>query len=168
MANIHVEISTLRKTSWRNSSWLNGNVPDMVQRGAVLKDTVIVPSGGYVVVRFPATTPGIWFLHCHIDMHSNDGMAMVLNESFADIPPCCIITQTFSWFSVSPTVNVVTISDKCSVAVIVHPITHFNYHKGMSIFPQFCLSGGKWESRTTLNQWETVRASNSVRSNAAR
>jgi FtsP/CotA-like multicopper oxidase with cupredoxin domain len=54
----------------------------MVQRGAVLKDTVIVPSGGYVVVRFPATTPGIWFLHCHIDMHSNDGMAMVLHQFY--------------------------------------------------------------------------------------
>ena len=78
--------SLCNDATWRNSSWLNGNVPDMVQRGAVLKDTVIVPSGGYVVVRFPATTPGIWFLHCHIDMHSNDGMAMVLNESFADIP----------------------------------------------------------------------------------
>lgn len=72
--------------TWRNSSWLNGNVPDITGRGAVIKDTVYVPSGGYVTVRFPATMPGIWFLHCHIDLHANDGMAMVLNESFAEIP----------------------------------------------------------------------------------
>ncbi|VDH93082.1 Hypothetical predicted protein [Mytilus galloprovincialis] len=79
-------MSMCNSATWSNSSWLNGNVPGIVQQGAVLKDTVIVPSGGYVVVRFPATIPGIWFLHCHIDMHSNDGMAIVLNESFASIP----------------------------------------------------------------------------------
>jgi hypothetical protein len=28
--------SLCNDATWRNSSWLNGNVPDMVQRGAVL------------------------------------------------------------------------------------------------------------------------------------
>lgn len=43
-----------------------------------LKDTVTVPDGGYTVVRFVANNPGYWFLHCHLEFHSEIGMAMVL------------------------------------------------------------------------------------------
>ncbi|CAB3990117.1 L-ascorbate oxidase-like, partial [Paramuricea clavata] len=46
----------------------------------VRKDTVIVPSGGYVVVEFIADNPGHWFLHCHIESHQLEGMAVVINE----------------------------------------------------------------------------------------
>ena len=46
----------------------------------VRKDTVIVPSGGYVVVEFIADNPGYWFLHCHIEPHQLEGMAAVINE----------------------------------------------------------------------------------------
>ena len=46
----------------------------------VRKDTVIVPSGGYVVVEFIADNPGYWFLHCHIESHQLEGMAAVINE----------------------------------------------------------------------------------------
>jgi FtsP/CotA-like multicopper oxidase with cupredoxin domain len=31
---------------------------------------------GYAVVRFKATNPGVWPLHCHIDLHANTGMLM--------------------------------------------------------------------------------------------
>jgi hypothetical protein len=45
------------------------------------KDTIIVPTGGYVVIRFKADNPGLWFFHCHIDLHNTNGMGMMINES---------------------------------------------------------------------------------------
>ena len=44
------------------------------------KDTVIVPFGGYVVVRFIVDNPGWWFMHCHIEIHTLEGMSVVINE----------------------------------------------------------------------------------------
>ena len=40
------------EATWSNSSWRNGNVPDIIEDGAPRKDTIQVPGGGYVVVRF--------------------------------------------------------------------------------------------------------------------
>jgi FtsP/CotA-like multicopper oxidase with cupredoxin domain len=31
----------------------------------VIKDTLSVPSNGYVIFRFKADNPGWWLLHCH-------------------------------------------------------------------------------------------------------
>ena len=44
------------------------------------KDTVIVPYGGYVVIRFVVDNPGWWFFHCHIEIHQTEGMAAVVTE----------------------------------------------------------------------------------------
>ncbi|KAH9491785.1 hypothetical protein Btru_029498 [Bulinus truncatus] len=45
--------------------------------GAPVKDTVIVPDGGYTVIRFRADNPGIWLLHCHVEFHAETGMALL-------------------------------------------------------------------------------------------
>lgn len=50
------------------------------------KDTVIVPTGGYVIVRFKADNPGAWFFHCHIDLHNTNGMGMIIEESSSEYP----------------------------------------------------------------------------------
>jgi L-ascorbate oxidase len=42
-----------------------------------IKDTVTVPSGGYTIFRFYAENPGFWFMHCHIDFHSESGMVLL-------------------------------------------------------------------------------------------
>ena len=47
---------------------------------AVRKDTVIVPAGGYVAIAFVADNPGYWFLHCHIEVHQLEGMAVIIQE----------------------------------------------------------------------------------------
>ena len=47
----------------------------------VKKDTVIVPYGGYTVIRFVADNPGWWLLHCHIEIHQLEGMAVVIKEA---------------------------------------------------------------------------------------
>ncbi|CAE1312421.1 unnamed protein product [Acanthosepion pharaonis] len=72
--------------AWSNSNWGGDNIPGIKLKRAPLKDTIIVPSGGYAVIRIKADNPGLWFMHCHIEMHNMDGMAMLLNESFADVP----------------------------------------------------------------------------------
>ena len=47
----------------------------------IRKDTVIVPAGGYVVINFLSDNPGYWFLHCHIEVHQLEGMALIVNEA---------------------------------------------------------------------------------------
>ena len=47
---------------------------------AVRKDTVIVPAGGYVVIAFIADSPGYWFMHCLIEVHQLEGMAVIIQE----------------------------------------------------------------------------------------
>ncbi|XP_062608275.1 uncharacterized protein LOC134270113 [Saccostrea cucullata] len=78
--------SFCNEATWSDQSWLNGNVPGLELQNPPRKDTIIVPSGGYVVVRIKADNPGLWIMHCHIELHSSDGMAMLLNESFPNLP----------------------------------------------------------------------------------
>ncbi|XP_041354904.1 laccase-1-like [Gigantopelta aegis] len=46
--------------------------------GAIAKDTVTVPDGGYTVIRFVADNPGFWLLHCHIESHLSQGMGSII------------------------------------------------------------------------------------------
>ena len=77
--------------------WSNNSGPDNLKnnRTAPLKDTVLIPAGGYAVVYFKANNPGYWFLHCHIKVHQLEGMSVVINEvgnsqdaPLMDIPRC--------------------------------------------------------------------------------
>jgi len=45
------------------------------------RDGHVVPAFGYSVVRFKADNPGVWFFHCHIDLHLVGGMAATIIES---------------------------------------------------------------------------------------
>ncbi|KAI6657336.1 L-ascorbate oxidase-like [Oopsacas minuta] len=47
----------------------------------VRKDTVMIPGGGYVVLRFISDNPGAWFLHCHIMNHELEGMTLIIDEA---------------------------------------------------------------------------------------
>ena len=71
------------KPQWRNESEVNFTVNDR----SVRKDTVILPAGGYVVMQFISDNPGFWFLHCHIEPHQLEGMALVINEAQAQQNP---------------------------------------------------------------------------------
>jgi len=66
---------------WRDASWKNGNIPGLNLVNPIRKDTIIIPTGGYAVIRLKTTNPGKWFLHCHIEVHALEGMGMVLNEA---------------------------------------------------------------------------------------
>ncbi|KAK9055349.1 hypothetical protein SSX86_026432 [Deinandra increscens subsp. villosa] len=66
----------------------------------VERNTVGVPSGGWVAIRFRADNPGVWFMHCHIEIHITWGLRMawlVMDGKFpnqrlppppADLPNC--------------------------------------------------------------------------------
>ncbi|XP_071714837.1 laccase-4-like [Rutidosis leptorrhynchoides] len=49
----------------------NFNLFDPVQR-----NTVSVPAGGWVAIRFTANNPGVWFMHCHLEVHTSWGLTM--------------------------------------------------------------------------------------------
>ncbi|KAK2190092.1 hypothetical protein NP493_88g01019 [Ridgeia piscesae] len=72
--------SHCNSATWSDPSWRNGNVPGIVQDSPVRKDTVLVPVGGYVVIRFMTENPGFWFMHCHMESHNENGMALVIQE----------------------------------------------------------------------------------------
>nr|XP_018904620.1 PREDICTED: laccase-3-like isoform X2 [Bemisia tabaci] len=53
-----------------------------------LKDVISVPSFGYVVLRFLADNPGVWFFHCHFLYHHLSGMSATLQIGEPeDFPP---------------------------------------------------------------------------------
>jgi len=52
-----------------------------------LKDTVVVPSQGYTVIRFRSDNPGYWLLHCHAMFHNEEGMTLVVDEATEDLRP---------------------------------------------------------------------------------
>ncbi|CAI9760771.1 unnamed protein product [Fraxinus pennsylvanica] len=49
----------------------NFNLVDPIER-----NTVGVPSGGWVAIRFLADNPGVWFMHCHLEVHVSWGLKM--------------------------------------------------------------------------------------------
>ncbi|KAL3753667.1 hypothetical protein ACJRO7_000981 [Eucalyptus globulus] len=73
----------------------NFNLVDPVER-----NTIGVPSGGWVAIRFRADNPGVWFMHCHLEIHTTWGLKMAFlvdngkgpNESLlpppSDLPKC--------------------------------------------------------------------------------
>nr|KAG5686608.1 hypothetical protein BaRGS_006282 [Batillaria attramentaria] len=84
--------------TWKNETWRaenGGVVPGLNLDNPIRKDTIIVPTGGYVVVRIKADNPGMWYMHCHIEMHHLSGMALMLDgtaPSFGPVPqgfPTC-------------------------------------------------------------------------------
>lgn len=44
-----------------------------------LKDTFVLPAGGVVVTRIYTGDPALWLIHCHLESHREDGMALILN-----------------------------------------------------------------------------------------
>ncbi|CAM8973989.1 unnamed protein product [Rhodiola kirilowii] len=71
------------------------NLVDPVER-----NTISVPSGGWVAIRFIADNPGVWFMHCHLEVHTTWGLKMAFlvdngkgpNQSLipppTDLPKC--------------------------------------------------------------------------------
>ncbi|KAK3886723.1 hypothetical protein Pcinc_009154 [Petrolisthes cinctipes] len=56
-------------------------------QGGVQKDSVVVPPGGYTIVRFTADNPGVWLLESEVSFQALGGMAMILHVGHTrDVP----------------------------------------------------------------------------------
>ncbi|XP_031351625.1 laccase-like [Photinus pyralis] len=54
----------------------------------VFKDTLTIPIGGYIVIRFKSNNPGYWFFHCHFAHHITTGMNLIFKVGTCkDMPP---------------------------------------------------------------------------------
>ncbi|KAL1538943.1 Laccase-17 [Salvia divinorum] len=58
----YTPLTTLNGLIWSTRS--SGTVP------------VSVPPGGWVAIRFLADNPGVWFMHCHLEVHTSWGLKM--------------------------------------------------------------------------------------------
>lgn len=58
---------------WRNKEWMNGALDGMNVKNPTKRDTITLPVGGYITIRFRATNPGWWFAHCHLELHLMGG-----------------------------------------------------------------------------------------------
>ncbi|KAK3085316.1 hypothetical protein FSP39_001371 [Pinctada imbricata] len=86
--DIYCETPSCNKPRWADETWKNGNVDGINLDNPPLKDTIIVPRGGYVVLRMMSSNPGFWFMHCHIEIHQIAGMALILQEGdISDMAP---------------------------------------------------------------------------------
>ncbi|KAG9151813.1 hypothetical protein Leryth_002096 [Lithospermum erythrorhizon] len=56
-----------------------------------LRNTVAVPIGGWAVVRFRASNPGVWFMHCHLEVHVPWGLASVFIVENGPTPETSLI-----------------------------------------------------------------------------
>ncbi|RVX01140.1 Laccase-14 [Vitis vinifera] len=64
------------------------------------QNTIYVPRNGWATIRFEASNPGVWFMHCHTERHLSWGMEtafIVKNGKHleaqmlpppSDMPPC--------------------------------------------------------------------------------
>ena len=66
--------------------WRDNMGPDIQSRNFARKGTVIVPFGGYTIIRFEVSNPGWWFIHCHIEIHQLNGMVAVVRELPGNLP----------------------------------------------------------------------------------
>ncbi|KAG9141379.1 hypothetical protein Leryth_001830 [Lithospermum erythrorhizon] len=40
-----------------------------------MRNTIAIPIGGWAVIRFTANNPGVWYMHCHLELHVPLGLA---------------------------------------------------------------------------------------------
>ena len=66
--------------------WANGRPEMRAGQNPVQKDTVNLPSFGYIVIRFKADNPGYWLFHCHVEPHAEAGMIVMFREREDEIP----------------------------------------------------------------------------------
>lgn len=58
-----------------------------------LKDTIVVPGGGYAVVYFKSNNPGWWLMACHVLDHFFEGMGVMIYETGDTVSPPAELQQ---------------------------------------------------------------------------
>ncbi|KAJ2747348.1 ferroxidase fet3 [Coemansia sp. BCRC 34301] len=103
----HMDVAELRVANYdtvHHPMHLHGQFFQIVERGVIgnassavkssgtpmRRDTTLVAPGAYAILRFRADNPGVWLMHCHIDLHMELGLSMM----FVSAPE--IIRQTIN------------------------------------------------------------------------
>ncbi|KAJ2810651.1 ferroxidase fet3 [Coemansia furcata] len=90
----HMDVAELRVVNHdivHHPMHLHGQFFQIVERGVVgntssaikssntpmRRDTTLVAPGTYAILRFRADNPGVWLMHCHIDLHMELGLSMM-------------------------------------------------------------------------------------------
>ena len=85
-----------------NPGW-NGTQPLLNLDNPPIKDTVVIPARGYVIIRFRSDNPGFWLFHCHQAPHAEEGMTMVIKvgdyNDMPALPPFFPTCHDFEWTS---------------------------------------------------------------------
>ncbi len=106
---------------WRNGTRpksINSRIEDgRITSKAIQKDTVVVEKNSHVVISFQADNPGYWFMHCHVEEHLLDGMALLIQE-YPDSqhwkPPAGINNHgSFQW-TIEDYEKTIQASEQCS------------------------------------------------------
>ena len=112
---------TCTKTGWASGKEYNypptatGKIDSRTPR----KDTIMTPAGGYAVIAIVADNPGVWFMHCHVENHAVEGMAVVLNEARPNQNPAPdamrlsgpfepTLQEFYNWLDHNPNLNPAT------------------------------------------------------------
>ncbi len=78
----HCPVNGCKPQRCTKPGWRRDTSPLLtINSRTIRKDTVMLPAGGYVVINIVSDNPGYWFLHCHIEVHQLEGMALILNEA---------------------------------------------------------------------------------------
>ncbi|XP_074657371.1 uncharacterized protein LOC141910578 [Tubulanus polymorphus] len=85
-ANGTTKLPFCNRVRWSNTSLTGDDVTNLNLVNPPLKDSVTIPSGGYVVLRFKADNPGLWLLHSMVVDQQESGMATLLSEAEDRVP----------------------------------------------------------------------------------
>ncbi|KAI5808305.1 multicopper oxidase-domain-containing protein [Pyronema omphalodes] len=47
----------------------------------MIRDTILAPPGGHIILRFRADNPGVWLFHCHLEWHLLSGLVTTFIEA---------------------------------------------------------------------------------------
>lgn len=57
------------------------------------RDTFVLKPEGYIVLRFQADNPGVWFFHCHIEWHVDQGLIATMIEAPLEVQKTLTIPE---------------------------------------------------------------------------
>lgn len=90
----------------------------------MVRDTVYVNPQSYIVLRFKADNPGVWFFHCHIEWHLDQGLAVTFIEAPEELQKKEQLTE--NWKNVCKNSNVSTAGNAAGNAVNFLDLTGAN------------------------------------------
>ena len=71
--DISCDTDYCNQPEWKSDIEGGDDIPGLKRNNPIQKDTLMLPAGGYAVIRFRSNNPGKWFMHCHIEFHSMKG-----------------------------------------------------------------------------------------------